>query len=177
MSAYKFLAKGAVGPISGFRWPTPQGRAPGAWVGVEGPLSLCTNGVHVCGAHDLAHWLHDELWSIETEGECVEGVDCVVARRARLVRRIDAWNDRGAVRFASECIGHAASLIGPNPSEPVRGFLEDAKEAARGGYVAVSAFCAALATSKSAAPDVAEQAYRGEREWQANWIVRELIAR
>jgi len=176
MNTYKFLAKGAVGPISGFRWPTPHGAMPGAWIEVEGPLSLCTNGVHVCAAHDLAHWLNDALWSVDADGEHVEGLDRLIVRRARLARRIDGWNERGAVRFAEACIEHATSVTLPTPSDLVRGYLDDAKEAVRAGYAVVGAFCAALATSKAAAAAHAEQTYRRERAWQASWISRELIA-
>jgi hypothetical protein len=174
MSAYKFLARGAVGPISGFRWPTPHGSTPGAWVEVEGPLAQCTRGVHLSGPFDLAHWLHDELWEVETDGDQIEGIDCLIVRRARLVRRVGGWNERGALRFAEECIEHSTSLTATKPSDVVRGFLEDAREAAGGGYVAVSAFCAALAASKRAKVGDEEQAFRHERRWQSNWIVREL---
>src|SRR5689334_4079735 len=82
MSAYKFLAKGARGPISGFEWPSSYTGGPGPWVEVEGELGLCTNGYHVCRPLDLAHWLHDELWELETQGEQLEGLDCLVVRRA-----------------------------------------------------------------------------------------------
>src|SRR5690348_431080 len=107
MSTYKFLAKGAVGPQSGFKWPEPQAPAFGAWVDADGPLELCVRGAHVCRALDLAYWLHDELWETEVDGEQIEGVDCLVVRRARLVRRIDAWHQGGAARFAQACAEHA----------------------------------------------------------------------
>jgi hypothetical protein len=176
MSAYKFLARGAVGPLTGFQWPAPRGSTPGAWVEVEGSLAQCARGVHVSGPLDLAHWLHDELWEVETDGDQIEGIDCLIVRRARLVRCIGGWNERGSLRFAEACIEHSTSLTTANSSDAVRGFLEDAREAARGGYIAVSAFCAALAISKSAVMGDEEKAYRDERRWQANWIVRDLIA-
>jgi hypothetical protein len=172
MTAYKFLAKGAVGPISGYAWP-----APGAWVETEGPLAVCQRGVHLCSALDLAHWLHDELWEVESGGECLDGIDCFVARRARLVRRIDAWSEGGAARFADACIEHATAMAAPAPSDVVRGFLEDARGAADEGYIAVGAFSAALAVAKSSPGTEVEAAYRRERRWQSEWITRELIAK
>lgn len=173
--AYKFLAKDAVGPFSGFAWPLPAGDARGAWVEVEGPLELCTRGVHVCRPSDLAHWLHEELWELEIDGEELEGVDFIVVRRARLLQRIDAWSQGGALRFVLACIEHAMELVGPDPDARVRGFLDDARHAGAAGYPAVGAFCAASAVAKRASAADVERSYRSERAWQAAWIARELI--
>src|SRR5258708_6519958 len=104
MMTHKFLAKGALGPLSGFAWPVPQGGAAGAWVEAVGPLALCARGVHVCRTSDLAHWIHDELWEVEADGDRIEGLDCVVVRRARLVRRIDDWGAAGGRRFADASV-------------------------------------------------------------------------
>lgn len=176
LTAYKFLAKGALGPISGFAWPVPSANSSGAWLEVAGPLVLCSRGLHVCRTRDLAHWLHDELWEIEAGGEILEGLDCVVARRARLVRRVEAWSDGGSLRFVDACIEHATVLAGSAANATVRGFLEDAALAKRAGYLAVGAYSAALAVAKLGSPAASEPAYRAERAWQANWIARALIA-
>src|SRR5258706_12110985 len=79
---------------------------------------------------DLAHWLHEELWEVESEGDRVEGIDCFVVRRPRLVRRIDVWNAGGPARFAEACIGHAAALSESNPIQVSRQFIGDPKLAA-----------------------------------------------
>jgi hypothetical protein len=121
MTAYKFLTKDGIGPISGYRWPMPVGHANGAWVETLGPLALCERGIHLCSAFDLAHWLHDDLWEVESDGEHIEGIDCIIVRRARLVRRIDAWSNGGAARFAEACIEHSTSLAGSASSTAVRG--------------------------------------------------------
>jgi hypothetical protein len=175
MTAYKFLAKGAVGPISGIAWPRPSGGAPGEWILIEGPLALCKRGVHVCSTLDLAHWLHDELWEVESDGDRLEGIDCFVVRRARLVRRIEAWSEGGAARFAQACIEHATSIVAAH-GDAALALLDDAQAAASAGYVAVSAFSAALAVAKTHAGAEIETVYRHERRWQAAWITRELIA-
>src|SRR5262245_40766295 len=175
MTAYKFLAKRALGPISGYAWPLPRGEAPAAWIAVEGPLALCTRGIHVCRTLDLAHWLHDELWEVETSGDELEGLDCIIVRRARLVRCIDSWSEGGAASFVDACIEHATTLCAAAPDATVGGYIHDAKLAASGGHVAVSAFCAALAVAKLD-PDVEDEpAYRRERAWEADWITRKLI--
>jgi hypothetical protein len=179
MSTYKFLAKGAIGPISGFTWPRPADDAPGAWVQAEGGLALCANGSHLCRAQDLAHWLHDELWETEAGGDQIEGLDCLVVRRARLTRRIDAWSLGGAARFAEACAQHATELADRAPTGPVRdeirGLLDDAFSSARTGYVAVAAYASALALARLGDPGDQHDAYRRERAWQSEWIMRAVV--
>jgi hypothetical protein len=174
MKAYKFLAAGGVGPFSGFVWPPPSAGAK-AWVEVEGPLATCERGVHVCRPEDLVHWIHEELWELECDGETQPGVDSLVARRARLVRRIDAWSEGGAKRFAVACGEHANALVGAEANDVVRGFLDDAEICASEGFVALGALCAALAVTNLAPEGERERVYREERAWQAAWIERELL--
>lgn len=151
---FKFLARGAIGPLSRVAWP-----APGEWLVAAGPLRVGRNGAHVCRAEDLAHWLHDELWRIEVAGEQLVGPDCVVVERARLISRVD-WD---ATRFAAACVAHArASAEGP--------LLDDADECLRYGYPAIAAYNAALALAKGD-----EAAYAAARAWQSAWIVRGLL--
>jgi hypothetical protein len=167
MRTYKFLGKGALGPISGFSWP-----AQGVWVEAKGPLGLCASGAHVCRRLDLAYWIHDELWETESAGEQLEGVDCLVVRRARLLRRIDGWHDGGSTRFAEACARRAADLA---PAS-ARGFVDDAFDCARNGFVAPGAFAAAVAVVRSATgPQEEQTCYRRERAWQSDWIARLVI--
>jgi hypothetical protein len=178
MKTYKFLASGAIGPMSSFHWPEPHEGAPGAWVEVEGPLELCARGTHVCRPYDLSHWLHEELWEIEVGGDRIESIDCLVVRRARLSRRIDAWHEGGAARFATACAEHAAEVAERAPNgvpAVVREYLDDATVCAKHGYPAVGAHAAALAVAKSGIAADEEQAYRLERAWQSDWIAREVI--
>lgn len=164
MTAYKFLAAGAVGPLSRFVWP-----APGAWVEASGPLVACRVGVHVCRADELAHWIHDELWALEVGGDELAGVDCLVVRRARLIRRIDAWSDGGHQRFAQACIERARAVAAGQLPE----LVADARDASAAGFPAVAAYTAALVVARLA-PDP-EAAYARERAWQGRWIASELI--
>lgn len=178
MKGYKFLAKGARGPFSQFEWPRPQGERPGTWVQVQGPLGLCSNGCHVCRPLELAHWLHDELWELETRGDELEGVDCLMVRCARLMRKIDAWHLGGATQFGEACAQHAAELAGRATrdlaavAEPL---IEDAFLSVRAGFVAVAAHASALAVCKLSDPAEQYAAYRRERVWQSEWIARVLI--
>jgi hypothetical protein len=102
--AHKFLSRGAVGLYSGFRWPTPEGGEPGSWVMVTGPLVAGSNGVHACDAGALADWLDDELWLVELDDQCLRADGLLVARRGRLLRRLEEWNERTAEEFAHACV-------------------------------------------------------------------------
>jgi hypothetical protein len=173
MIAHKFLAQGAVSPTSRLVWPTPSEDAEGDWIEATGPLTPCARGVHVCRSFDLAYWLNHELWEIETDGECVQGFDCLVVRRARLRRRVTSWSDGGAAGFAAACVEHATELAGRVAS--LRTLVDDARSAANDGHVAVSAYCAAMAVARLRGPTRIDISFREERAWQGEWIARELL--
>ena len=165
MIAYKFLAKGALEPLSGLAWPVS---------GQE---------VQVCRAEDLAHWLHDELWVLETEGEQRGGIDCLLVERARLVRRIDAWQLSDALRFALACAAHASTLadrVEASAATTMRHYIEDAVASAHAGYIAVSAHAAALAVTLASIElgieSSEENAYRVERARQSTWLMQYVIS-
>lgn len=174
LRTYKFLTAGARGPISGFQWPLD-----GAWVETTGALEPCLRGAHVCRPGDLPYWLHDELWEAEIAGDRLEGIDCVVVARARLVRRIDTWQRDGARSFVAACVQHAHELVASADAsrrELAQGYLDDAHECADAGIVAFGAFSSAVAVGKLTAEPDALQAYRRERAWQAEWLQRCVLA-
>jgi len=170
---FKFLAAGARGPVSGFQWP-----APGTWVETRGVIEPCVRGAHLCRVHDLPYWLHDELWELEHAGEQVEGVDCLVVRSARLVRRFDGWQRDGARQFLAACAQHAADMVdraAPEARERAQGYVDDALECVAAHVVAFGAFSAAVAVGKLVPEADAARAYRNERAWQADWLARCVI--
>ena len=103
MKAYKFLRAGRVGAFSGEPWPEE------GIIEVEGPLAECRNGVHACRVEDLPYWLDDELWEIALDGELVEERLKLVARRGRLIRPVESWDDQARREFARWCLGRVAS--------------------------------------------------------------------
>ena len=107
MRAYKFLSSGGVGLFSGFAWPQPVDDAPGAWVVASGPLELGANGLHACTASQLPYWINDELWTLELDDELLEEERVVVARRARLLHRVETWAYEAAVAFGEVCAWRA----------------------------------------------------------------------
>ena len=164
MSAFKFLAAGAIGPLSQFAWP-----APGIWIEAAGDLVPCRVGVHVCRADELAHWIHDELWAVDIAGDEIPGIDCLVVRRARLSHRIDAWSHGGHQRFGEACVAHAREVAGDRFAE----LVTDAMAAVETGYPAVAAYVSALVVARCS--DDPEAAYSCERTRQGRWIAREVI--
>ena len=112
MIALKFLGRGAVGLFSGFAWPVPSADAPGPWVEVDGPLVTGSNGVHGCRLDDATGWMDDQLWLVELDGELREGPDTIVARRGRLLRRLEAWDEPAAREFAEACLRRTQYRLG-----------------------------------------------------------------
>jgi hypothetical protein len=107
MRAYKYLCAGAVGPFSGHRWPAPAGDEPGPWVDAQGGAGLCRRAVHGCAVAHLPWWLQDELWEAEFDGPITRGRHKIAAPRARLVRRVGAWDAGVANDFAAACAWRA----------------------------------------------------------------------
>lgn len=176
--AFKFLARGAIGAISEFAWPTPRDGQPGDWVEADGPLQACANGVHVCRAEHLAHWLHEELWVVEVGGNLIESVDCVLSGRGRLLRQVDAWSSGGDARFAHAARDHAAQLVAANPNADhaqLQKLLADAGKHLPKGAIALSAFCSAMTVAFLHGGDHFDDAgYRQERAWQSSFIALDL---
>jgi hypothetical protein len=156
--------------VSGFRWSA------GEWVEVDA-ITVCISGVHACAAGQLAYWLHDELWEVELDGRISPAPDSMVAQRGRLVRRIDAWSDGGALRFAQACHDRLAAKLASSP-EAARfsDYLGDAARHIGRGVPAMTAYIAALIASRIETPDDEWTGYRRERAWQSDWIVRNLAA-
>jgi hypothetical protein len=90
MRAYKFLDRNGRAIYSGASWPLPAANAPGAWMETEHAVP-CHVGIHGCRPSDLSYWLGDNLFELELDGDVVEARHKVVARRGRLVRRIDDY--------------------------------------------------------------------------------------
>src|SRR5438874_3794561 len=88
MLAWKFLAPGAIAPFSGVRWPQPEGSRIAPWI--EGKAAQ-GQGVHACAVEDLPYWFDEELWEVELDGPVTREVRQLIARRGRLVSRVDDW--------------------------------------------------------------------------------------
>jgi hypothetical protein len=105
--AFKFLGAGAIGLYSGFEWPVAVAGKPGRWVETAGELRSGVNGIHACRPGDLPYWIDDELWEIELGGKVLEDKRGLLARRGRLLRRVEGWNSETAAAFAAACVERA----------------------------------------------------------------------
>jgi hypothetical protein len=98
---WKFLRADAVSPFTGFEWVA------GRWVIAE-DVAACAVGIHACRDGDLPYWLTDELWRIDLGGPIVEEEHKVVAQRARLLDRVEAWTADAARQLTAACVARAA---------------------------------------------------------------------
>jgi hypothetical protein len=174
------------------RWPLPKDGKPGSWRELRGKRALapCHYGLHLCREADLLYWLGPTIWEAEYEGECVEDGDKVVVRKARILRKIEFWNERTARLFAADC-GERALLreraAGREPEERswaaitaarafVRGTITTeeliaARDAAEGARAAAEAAAWAAREAAWAAREAArEVAWKGARS--AAWAAR-----
>ncbi len=161
MIAYKFLDEGRVAPFARVSWPEP-----GEWLESEA-VELCVSGVHACRVGDLPYWLRPELWEVELEGDVVEGERLVAARRGRLVRRVDAWNDEAARAFGRSCAKEARRRAAIAPE------LEEYAADAEGAAESIPRF-AAFATARLAEFQEGAAGYDAERRRQARWLANAL---
>lgn len=170
--AYKFLRPGAIGPFSGFAWPTPDPATPGApgpWVEAVSFRGACGGGIHGCDADHLTYWLDRELWLVELAGDVATADKKLIAPRGRLIRRFTAWDDALARALAGACIERAREIAdaatGPDAAL-ARGYVDDAIRYSTLD-VSASLFCAAHAA-------LTEDAFARERTWQSRWLAARL---
>lgn len=87
------------------KWHLPKGDVPGEWMPpIEGELVPCQNGYHLCLPKDLLKWIGPDIFEAECRGETVFCDDKVIVREARLLKRIETWNDQTAQLFACDCV-------------------------------------------------------------------------
>jgi hypothetical protein len=161
--AYKFTLAGARSPFTGFAWPV------GEWVEADGEVALCRNGVHACRPEALPRWLNDELWLVELDGVVEERDGVVLARRARLLARIDAWNEETSRELARSCAAVIAQLAAEHPHDDLlQRRARTIPEIADGPDPSATAL--AMYTTAHAADEVVAGSYWAERRRQAEWL-------
>ena len=194
---YKVLAKGAYSCHGGsYRWSVPKNDKPGEWTPkAEGKLVPCENGYHLCRKQDLVHWLDETIYEAEHKGQKITDGNKVVVQQARLIRKLDTWNERTARLFACDCaerVLHIYEKQYPNDSrartaiEVARLYadgkatLQDLNDAASAAYSAAdsaadsAAYSAADSAAYSAADSAYSAAYSAARKWQTERLFHYL---
>ena len=175
---YKILGKGGVAANGGIgQWSLPQDGKPGAWMPKIENIEPCVRGYHLCRVEDLVYWLNEEIFEAEGRGEFIRHGDKDVYPEARLLRKLDAWNEKSARLFAADCAEYVLHLFEkrhPNDNRP-RAAIQAARDFADGKInkeQLATARDAAWAAARAAARDAAWAAARdAEREaaWAAAW--------
>jgi hypothetical protein len=157
--AYKLLEPGRVAPFSRVVWPEP-----GEWVEAES-VDPCRAGIHACRADQLPPWLAlGELWEVELEDVVVDDRK-VVARRGRLVRAVDEWDEGAQAAFGRACAAEAGRRADRSPE--LRIFADDI---AAGPPAPVAGYIGARAAELQDGP----AGYEAERRRQAEWLTERL---
>ena len=146
-----------------FRWPLPHDGQPGEWAPpIQGELVACVNGYHLCRDSDVLSWLGPTLYEAESRGERLDTDAKIVVREARLLSRLDTWNERSARLFACDC---AERVLYIAKDERLHRAIEVARQFANGeacceelAAASAAAWAAARATAWDAARAAAEAA-------------------
>jgi hypothetical protein len=88
---------------------------------VKGHLVLCENGYHLVTVSQLIDWLGPALYEAEGRGDSMTDGEKGVWRQARLLRRVEGWNERTARLFVCDCAEHVLHLfeqVYPNDGGP-----------------------------------------------------------
>jgi len=155
--AYKFLRADGTSVFTGFRWPLGQ------WV--EATIDPCRSGIHACLPRHLPYWVGKALYAIELDGEIREDATKVVSSRARIVRRVDAWDDALRDEYTRMCADRAHELALPDLPD-----WDAVVEPSVPEGPALLGFVAARIAEERAG----SAAYAAERARQSAWLVARL---
>jgi hypothetical protein len=163
--AHKFLRPDGTSAFTGFAWSLPNG-GPGPWV--EAVVEPCRSGIHACRPEHLPLWAGQVLYEVELDGDIVDDRTKVIAARARLTRRIEAWEESVRDRYTRMCAdrGHELARSASPPLERWEAAIEPSVPEGP----ALLGFMAARIAEEIDGPD----AYHAERARQTAWLVEEL---
>jgi hypothetical protein len=161
--AYKFLRADGTSPFTRFAWPLPDG-APGAWV--EARIEPCRSGIHACRSGDMPAWTGHALFEAELAGDILAAPGKLVASRARLLRRLDAWDAAARDEYTRMCADRAHELARTPTLEHWDAVIE---RSTRWGPALLGFMAARIAEERSG-----RAAYHAERVRQAEWLAGRL---
>ena len=132
---YKVLAADGCSPAHGGtgKWFLPKGKRVGKWMPAIKPV-LCQQGYHFVTFDQLPRWIGPTLYEVEVQGEVLTAEDKSVAEQARLIKRVDTWNEKNLRLFAADCAEHVLGIYEkqyPNDEHP-RKAIQAARDFANG---------------------------------------------
>jgi hypothetical protein len=169
MKFYKVLGGGGE-PCNGGsgKWNLPKGKRPGKWMPKIQGIVPCERGYHLCRAEDLMFWLNEEIYEAEGRGKSIRHDNSKdVFEQARLIRKIEPWNEKTACLFAADCAEHVLPIFErkhPKDQRP-RLAIKAARDFAN-GKIDAAAWAAARDAAGDAARDAAGAAAR-DAAWDA----------
>ena len=175
MKLYKTLGKKGQAYNGGKgKWKLPEGCCYGEWMPpVKGHIVPCANGYHLCRRGQLINWLGPTIWLAEGRGDKVAQSNKIVYREARLIRKLNTWNDRTMRLFAADCAERVVTIYEkeyPDDDRP-RLAIQAARDFAN-GKITKKQLDAARAAAWNAARDAAGAAAR-----DAAWAAARAAAR
>ena len=136
------------------KWPLPSGKRPGKWMPKITKLVPCKSGYHILKREHVVRWLGPAIFEVEVRGDVVWTDDKGVAQQARLVRKLETWNDKTARLFACDCADAVRHLMKDKRSTDA---IDVARRFANGlatqEELAAAAWDAAGAAARDAARD------------------------
>ena len=177
MKLYKTLGRGGVSCNGGGgRWFLPKAGKPGKWMPpIEGKLTPCINGYHLCRFENLLDWLSEEIYEAEGRGDQVECEDKIVFSEARLIRKAKTWNDKTSRLFAADCAEHVLHIYEKSYPNDFRS--RNAIRAARdfaNGKINQQTLTAAWDAARDAGWAAVRDAEDVEKKWQLNKLAEYL---
>ena len=127
-------------------------------------IEPCRSGIHACRAVEVPHWLGlGELWEVELAGVEVDDRK-LVARRGRLVRQVEGWNEETQRAFVAACAERAEPRGAQAPE------IAQAAAAVPGMTPQAAGFISARVAEVAGGAS----AYDAERRAQADWLIEAL---
>ena len=128
----------------------------------------CRSGIHACRVPDMPFWVSPTLYEVELDGEIIESRSKLVASRARILRRIEAWDEGLRDVYTRMCADRAHELA-QSVTPPLESWDAVVEPSVREGP-ALLGFVAARISEEISGPE----AYYAERANQAHWLAERL---
>lgn len=172
MKYYKVLGKGGISCNGGTgHWLLPLGNKPGLWMDKIDPIIPCQRGYHLCRKEDLIYWINEEIYEAEGRGKYKRHDNNKdVFPEARLIRKLDNWNNRTIRLFAADCAEHVLHIFEEeNPKDDRPRIVIQASRDFANGKISDVAMSAAMVAAGAAAWAATGSLARAA-VWDVSWI-------